>query len=139
MNPHPHIEEAERKAVNRVIAERRDVRRGSLDAPVPADLIGRLLTAAHSAPSVGQMQPSRFIVIWDYGIRKGVHRIFEAAKRRALDCYNGEQAERYSELKLEEFSKRRKTSAFFAIQGASASMPSTAKATTTDTKVMVML
>ena len=47
------------------------------------------------------MQPSRFIVIRDYGIRKGVHRIFEAAKRRALDCYTGAQAERYSGLKLE--------------------------------------
>src|SRR5271156_1238822 len=51
MNPHPHFDEAERKAVYRVIAERRDVRRGFLDALVADDLIGRLLTAAHSAPS----------------------------------------------------------------------------------------
>ena len=30
---------------------------------LPEDLVSRLLTAAHSAPSVGLMQLSRFIVI----------------------------------------------------------------------------
>ncbi len=101
MKPHPPFNEAERAAVYRVIAERRDVRRGFLDAPLQDDLIGRLLAAAHSAPSVGLMQPSRFIVIRDYGIRKAVHQIFEAANRRAVDNYNGERAERYSGFKLE--------------------------------------
>jgi 5,6-dimethylbenzimidazole synthase len=101
MNPHPFFNEAERNAVYRVIAERRDVRRGFLDAALPDDLIGRLLAAAHSAPSVGLMQPSRFIVIRDYGIRKAIHQIFEAANRRALDSYNDEQAEQYAALKLE--------------------------------------
>jgi 5,6-dimethylbenzimidazole synthase len=101
MKSHPPFNEAEREAVYRVIAERRDVRRGFLDAPLPEDLIGRLLAAAHSAPSVGLMQPSRFIVIRDYGIRKSVHQIFEAANKQALNSYSGEQAERYSGLKLE--------------------------------------
>jgi 5,6-dimethylbenzimidazole synthase len=101
MKPHPPFNETERDAVYRVIAERRDVRRGFLDAPLPDDLLGRLLAAAHSAPSVGFMQPSRFIVIQDYGIRKAVHQIFEGANRRAADNYNGEQAERYSGFKLE--------------------------------------
>ena len=101
MKLHPPFNEAEREAVYRVIRERRDVRRGFLDVPLPDDLIGRLLAAAHSAPSVGLMQPSRFILIRDYGIRKNVHQIFEAANRRASDGYNSEQAERYSGLKLE--------------------------------------
>jgi 5,6-dimethylbenzimidazole synthase len=101
MKLHPPFNEAEREAVYRVIAERRDVRRGFLDAPLPEDLIGRLLAAAHSAPSVGLMQPSRFIVIRDYGIRKSVHQIFEAANKQALNSYSGEQAERYPGLKLE--------------------------------------
>jgi 5,6-dimethylbenzimidazole synthase len=101
MKPHPPFNEAEREAVYRVIAERRDVRRGFLDTPLPDDLIGRLLAAAHSAPSVGLMQPSRFIVIRDYGIRKAVHQIFEGANGRAVDSYNGERAARYSGLKLE--------------------------------------
>lgn len=101
MKQYPPFNEAEREAVYRVIAERRDVRRGFLDTPLPEDLIGRLLAAAHSAPSVGLMQPSRFIVIRDYGIRKAVRQIFGEANVRALDSFNGEQAERYSGLKLE--------------------------------------
>jgi 5,6-dimethylbenzimidazole synthase len=101
MNPHLSFNKADREAVYRVIAERRDVRRGFLDEPLPDDLIGRLLAAAHSAPSVGLMQPSRFIVIRDQAVRKGVYQIFETANRRALDSYNGERAERYAELKLE--------------------------------------
>ncbi len=101
MNSHPPFNEAEREAVYRAIAERRDVRRGFVDKPLPEDLLWRLLAAAHCAPSVGLMQPSRFIVIRDYGIRKAVRQIFEVANRRALGSYNGEQAERYSMLKLE--------------------------------------
>jgi 5,6-dimethylbenzimidazole synthase len=101
MNSHHPFNEAEREAVYRVIAERRDVRRGFLNMPLPDDLIGRLLTAAHSAPSVGLMQPSRFIVIRDYCIRKTVHQIFEAANKRAAENYTGGRAERYSGLKLE--------------------------------------
>jgi 5,6-dimethylbenzimidazole synthase len=101
MNSHSFFNEAERGAVYRVIAERRDVRRGFLDTTLPDDLIGRLLAAAHSAPSVGLMQPSRFIVIRDYGIRKAVHKIFEEANRQAADSYHSEQAEQYSRLKLE--------------------------------------
>lgn len=101
MQPHPPFNEADREAVYRAIAERRDVRRGFLDTPLPDDLIGRLLAAAHNAPSVGLMQPSRFIVIRDYGIRNVVHQIFEAANRRALNTYDGEEAERYSGLKLQ--------------------------------------
>jgi 5,6-dimethylbenzimidazole synthase len=101
MNPHPPFSEAERKAVYRAIAERRDVRRGFLDEPLPDDLIRRLLAAAHSAPSVGLMQPSRFIVIRDRNIRTAVRRIFEEANRRAADGYGTGQAERYCRLKLE--------------------------------------
>jgi 5,6-dimethylbenzimidazole synthase len=97
----PAFNETERRAVYRVIAERRDVRRGFLDEPLPEDLIGRLLAAAHRAPSVGLMQPSRFIVIRDQGIRKAVHEIFTAANNRALDGYKGERAEQYGALKLE--------------------------------------
>jgi 5,6-dimethylbenzimidazole synthase len=100
-NRHSSFSDAEREAVYRVIAERRDVRRGFLDQPLPEDLVARLLAAAHSAPSVGLMQPSRFIVIRDQAIRKAVHQIFETANRRALDSYNGERSERYAALKLE--------------------------------------
>jgi 5,6-dimethylbenzimidazole synthase len=91
----------ERAAVYRAIAERRDVRRGYLDRPLPDDVLQRLLMAAHSAPSVGLMQPSRFIVIRDAGIRRTVHDIFEQANAAAAATYEGEQRERYAALRLE--------------------------------------
>src|SRR5271170_5325236 len=101
MNPHPHFDEAERKAVYRVIAERRHVRRGFLDAPVADDLIGRLLSAAHSAPSVGLMQPSRFIVIRDFNMRRRIHDIFQDSNAEAAAGYTGDRQKQYAELKLE--------------------------------------
>ena len=65
MTVDPGFSDLERAAVYRVIEERRDVRRGFVDKPLPDELLQRLLAAAHRAPSVGLMQPSRFIVIRD--------------------------------------------------------------------------
>ena len=56
--------EDERAGIWRAIAERRDIRRFRPD-PLPEELVTRLLEAAHQAPSVGLMQPWRFIVIRD--------------------------------------------------------------------------
>lgn len=101
MSHNQAFNEREREAVYRVIAERRDVRRGFVNTPLPEDLLNRLLAAAHSAPSVGLMQPSRFVVIREHKLRKAVHTIFEEANCRAKEAYTGEQAEVYSNLKLE--------------------------------------
>ena len=91
----------ERAAVYRAIAERRDVRRGFLNQPLPDVLLQRLLSAAHMAPSVGLMQPSRFVVIRDATIRRRVHQIFEEANLKAAAAYAGEQRGHYAALKLE--------------------------------------
>jgi 5,6-dimethylbenzimidazole synthase len=101
MTEHAAFEIAERDAVYRAIATRRDVRRGFLDKPLPDDLIHRLLSAAHSAPSVGLMQPSRFILVRDHGIRRAVHAAFLQANEQALATYAGERREQYARLKLE--------------------------------------
>jgi 5,6-dimethylbenzimidazole synthase len=93
--------ELERAAVYRAIAARRDVRRGFVDRPLPDELLQRLLAAAHSAPSVGFMQPSRFIVIRDIAIRRAVHGIFQDARSNAAANYSGERGEQYATLKLE--------------------------------------
>lgn len=99
--PTSGFNDSEREAVYRVIAARRDVRRGFLDRPLPDILLNRLLTAAHSAPSVGLMQPSRFIVVRDPAIRKAIHHIFEQANAEAAAIYTDEQREHYASLKLE--------------------------------------
>ena len=93
--------ESDRDAVYRAIRARRDVRRGFVDRPLPDELLQRLLAAAHSAPSVGLMQPTRFIVIRDKAIRTAVHGIFEEANRKATEIYESEQQEQYASLKLE--------------------------------------
>ncbi|MDQ2833194.1 MAG: 5,6-dimethylbenzimidazole synthase [Acidobacteriota bacterium] len=93
--------ELERQAVYRAIRERRDVRRGYLPEPLPEDLLHRLLQAAHAAPSVGLMQPWRFILVRNRKVREEVHRIFLAANTEATAGYDGERREAYAALKLE--------------------------------------
>lgn len=93
--------EEERRAVYRAIAERRDVRRGFRSEPLADNLLERLLAAAHRAPSVGLMQPTRFIVVRDAAVRQSVHSIFEQANAEAAVEYAGERGEQYRGLKLE--------------------------------------
>ena len=86
-------------AVYRAIAERRDMRHFRPD-PVAPDLLARLLWAAHHAPSVGYMQPWRFIRITDRGLRERMHALVEVercATARAL----GEREEDFMRLKVE--------------------------------------
>lgn len=92
---------ADRSAIYRAIALRRDVRRGFLDRPLPGELLKRLLAAAHNAPSVGLMQPSRFIVIRNLDTRRAVYNIFKDANADARELYEGEKKEKYDALKLE--------------------------------------
>jgi 5,6-dimethylbenzimidazole synthase len=93
--------ETERDAVYRAIHERRDVRRGFLSEAMPQELLDRILSAAHHAPSVGLMQPWRFIVIRDRTVRESVHNIFLQANQAALASYEGTRREQYADLKLE--------------------------------------
>lgn len=95
------FDESERRAVYRAIRERRDVRRGFLPEPLPDDLLNRLLEAAHNAPSVGLMQPWRFIVVRNPAIRHAIHNNFLDANQRALAEYEGERQKRYAGIKLE--------------------------------------
>ncbi len=95
------FDDAQREAVYRVIGERRDVRRGFLPEPLPEELMTRLLTAAHNAPSVGLMQPSRFIVIRSPEVRGEIHKAFCQANELASAVYTGERREQYIGLKLE--------------------------------------
>jgi 5,6-dimethylbenzimidazole synthase len=95
-----HFSDEERRGVYRAIYERRDVRSQFLPDPVPDDVLGRILDAAHHAPSVGFMQPWDFLVIRDIVVRRAVFRNFEQASRHAADNYEGEQRKLYDSLKL---------------------------------------
>ncbi|WP_339753521.1 5,6-dimethylbenzimidazole synthase [uncultured Marinobacter sp.] len=93
--------EAQRQGLYRAIYERRDVRSQFLPYPIPADVLARLLNAAHHAPSVGFMQPWDFIVIDSTEVRKSVLDIFEEENRKAANNYSGEHNTRYKSLKLQ--------------------------------------
>ncbi len=95
------FDEAQRATVYRVIAERRDVRHGYLPEPLAADVLARLLAAAHQAPSVGLMQPTRFVVVRDAVIRHGVHDAFARANDAARATYDEVRGAQYAGLKLE--------------------------------------
>lgn len=96
-----HYSELEKSAVYRVLRERRDVRAGYQPEPLEEAILERLLAAAHQAPSVGFMQPWRFIVVRDIALRTAVHSIFQSANDAAAATYAGERRALYSQLKLE--------------------------------------
>lgn len=93
--------EAERESFYRLMQSRRDVRR-FLPDPVPAEVLRRILTMAHCAPSVGFMQPWNFILIASLETRRKIKGLFEARNaRETLEIDNRERRELYSSLKLE--------------------------------------
>src|SRR5438093_11329706 len=80
--------DAERDAVRRVIAERRDIRRFRPDE-VPAEVLDRVLAAAHRAPSVGLMQPWRLIVVRRVQTRIAVRALAARERLRQADRFAG--------------------------------------------------
>jgi 5,6-dimethylbenzimidazole synthase len=90
----------ERRTVYRVISERRDMRRFVSGGVVEEDVLARLLQAAHAAPSVGLMQPWRFIRITDQRLRERIHELVD--EERTLTAHAlGERAEEFLQLKVE--------------------------------------
>ena len=68
--------------------------------PVPPDVLERLLEAAHRAPSVGFMQPWRFVRVTDPDLRRAVHGVVEAERQRTADDL-GERRAEFLRLKVE--------------------------------------
>jgi 5,6-dimethylbenzimidazole synthase len=96
MNAYP---QADIDAVYRAIRERRDMRHFKPD-PVDPALLQRLLQAAHRAPSVGFMQPWRFIRISDTALRQQLHAEVEV-ERVATAKALGQREEEFMKLKVE--------------------------------------
>lgn len=91
--------DAEIDAVYRVIAERRDMRHFKSD-PVDPALLARLLAAAHLAPSVGFMQPWRFLRVTDRSLREAIHTLVDQERRRTAESL-GERQDEFMRLKVE--------------------------------------
>jgi 5,6-dimethylbenzimidazole synthase len=91
--------QAERDAIYRAIAERRDMRHFTGGTVEPA-LLRRLLEAAHQAPSVGLMQPWRFIRISDRALRGQIRQLVEQERVRTAEAL-GERSDEFMKLKVE--------------------------------------
>ncbi|WXL27823.1 5,6-dimethylbenzimidazole synthase [Ectopseudomonas mendocina] len=91
--------ESEREAIYRVIALRRDMRHFS-GGKVEPEVLSRLLEAAHQAPSVGLMQPWRFIRITAPVLRESIGALVEAERLRTAAAL-GERSDEFQQLKVE--------------------------------------
>jgi 5,6-dimethylbenzimidazole synthase len=91
--------ELEINAIYRVMSERRDMRH-FLPDPIDEALLERLLGAAHLAPSVGLMQPWRFLRIRNPQLRSSIHALVES-ERRATARALGEREAEFMRLKVE--------------------------------------
>lgn len=89
----------QRAGVYRAIAERRDMRHfcGGSIAP---ELLARLLEAAHQAPSVGLMQPWRFLRISQPDLRNAIADLVEHERLQTAEAL-GERSDEFMQLKVE--------------------------------------
>jgi 5,6-dimethylbenzimidazole synthase len=91
--------DAEISAVYKVIGERRDIRH-FLPNPIEPQLMTRLLNAAHLAPSVGFMQPWRFIRVANPRLRAEIHGLVEAERMQTARALN-EREDEFMRLKVQ--------------------------------------
>ncbi len=89
----------ERAAVYRAIGERRDMRH-FVQGEVAPQVMTRLLSAAHQAPSVGLMQPWRFIRITERALRGRIQALVEAERALTAQAL-GERSDEFMKLKVE--------------------------------------
>jgi 5,6-dimethylbenzimidazole synthase len=99
MNQHAFAD-AERRAVYRAIFERRDMRRFVPNTQMPSDAFARILQAAHAAPSVGLMQPWRFIRVTDDTLRRRIHGLVNDERLRTAAAL-GQRDDEFLALKVE--------------------------------------
>lgn len=97
-NPYSYSD-ADKRAVYRAMAQRRDMRH-FISQPIDADTLQNILGAAHLAPSVGLMQPWRFIRISDVAIRRQIHGLVEQERQLTADVL-GERKAEFLRLKVE--------------------------------------
>ena len=91
--------EDEKQAVYNAIYQRRDMRH-FLSTPVDPDILQKLLAAAHAAPSVGMMQPWRFMRISDKTIRQSLHQLAEQERIKTAKALQQREDE-FMQLKVE--------------------------------------
>ncbi|PZX07245.1 cob(II)yrinic acid a,c-diamide reductase [Psychrobacillus insolitus] len=86
------LTEEEKNGVYKAIFNRRDIR-SFLKTPIPDEKLYALLEAAHSAPSVGFMQPWNFIIIQKEETKQALAKIVEKERRALAIHFEGTNRE----------------------------------------------
>jgi 5,6-dimethylbenzimidazole synthase len=84
-----------------VIHRRRDVRAEFTGEQIPEEVLGRILTAAHAAPSVGLSQPWDFILVRDPAVRRAFHDHVEDERATFAATLTGAEADRFARIKID--------------------------------------
>jgi 5,6-dimethylbenzimidazole synthase len=84
-----------------VIHRRRDVHGQFTGAAVAAEVLNRILAAAHAAPSVGLRQPWDFIVVRDRVTRQAFHEHVQQERDVYAATLIGEAARRFAQIKID--------------------------------------
>jgi len=95
-----HIDKSERDALYKVIRARRDMRHFISDSKIDEEVLQRILLAAHSSPSVGLMQPWRFIRVTDKSIRHKIIEMVEIERQETAKLL-GNKKQEFLKLKIE--------------------------------------
>ncbi|TYC64598.1 5,6-dimethylbenzimidazole synthase [Stappia sp. BW2] len=95
----PEFSEKFQKDFETLLKWRRDVRRFK-QAPLPKGVLDHLLHLADLAPSVGNSQPWRIVVVDSAEARAGIIESFEAENEEAAKTYSDDKALTYRQLKL---------------------------------------
>jgi len=98
MSEHSFSEE-EKAAVYKAMRLRRDMRHFN-SAPLDPKILNNILYAAHLAPSVGLMQPWRFIRVHDVNIRQQLHSIVKQECEKTAAAL-GNRKDEFLKLKVE--------------------------------------
>lgn len=96
----PHFSAQDRDSLYRIIEARRDMRHFVSGTKIGDAVLSRIMAAAHMSPSVGLMQPWRFIRILDVTLRQRIADLVEV-ERQATATLLGERNVEFLRLKVE--------------------------------------
>ncbi|GAA2641719.1 5,6-dimethylbenzimidazole synthase [Dactylosporangium fulvum] len=84
-----------------VIRRRRDVRAQFTGGQISDEVLGRVLGAAHAAPSVGLSQPWDFILVRDLTTRQAFYEHVQRERATFAATLDGDAARRFERIKID--------------------------------------
>ena len=93
--------EEEKNGFYKAIYSRRDVRSHFIGKNIDEKILGKILQAAHHAPSVGFSQPWNFILIKDTETKKKIKQSFDEEKEKSAKLIEDPKRSKYLSFKLE--------------------------------------